>query len=173
MSWYHFSSILEPYNHTRHIVGFDTFEGFLEVDEKDTHRGTSEHLHSGALKASDNVVEELTQIISIHDRNRPLGHIPKIELVKGDACKTLPQYLEEHPHLLISLLYLDFDLYQPTKIALEQLYPRVVKGGIVAFDELNCPEFPGETMALLDTLNLEVVELRRLPYDPYVSWFVK
>ncbi len=30
-----FRAIYEPYNFTRKIIGFDTFEGFLNLDEKD------------------------------------------------------------------------------------------------------------------------------------------
>ena len=33
-SWLHFSSILEPYNSSRYIVGFDTFDGFQSLNEK-------------------------------------------------------------------------------------------------------------------------------------------
>jgi hypothetical protein len=116
---------------------------------------------------------ELNQLAKIHDANRPLGHLPKIELVAGDACQTIPDYVAQHPSLLISLLYLDFDIYAPTKAALDALLPRVVKGGIVAFDELNCAEFAGETTALLETLPLERVELRRFPIDPYISYFIR
>ena len=50
----------------------------------------------------------------------------------------------------MSLLYLDFDLYEPTKCA----FPRMPKGAVVAFDELNHAAWPGETMALLDTLGI-------------------
>jgi hypothetical protein len=131
------------------------------------------YLRAGALQTDAKCREEIEYLIALHDRNRPLGHIPKVELVAGDACETIPRYVVEHPHLLVSLLYLDFDLYEPTKVALEQLYPRVVKGGIVAFDELNSPEFPGETIALLEVLDLAQAELRRLPFDPYISYFVK
>ena len=35
MSWGHFSSILEPYNYHRKIIGFDTFKGFPNVSKKD------------------------------------------------------------------------------------------------------------------------------------------
>jgi hypothetical protein len=49
----------------------------------------------------------------------------------------------------------------------------VVKGGLVAFDELNCPEFPGETIALLETMDLAEVKLCRFPFDPHVSFFVR
>lgn len=119
------------------------------------------------------MLDEIEHLVELHEQNRPLRHIPKVELVPGDACETIPSYVESHPHLLISLLYLDFDIYQPTKAALDNLYPRIVKGGIVAFDELNCAEFPGETIALLETLNLTQVKLCRFPFDPYISYFVK
>ena len=172
MGWYHFSAIHEPYNHSRRLIGFDTFDGFPSVDAKDT-AGSSEHLHEGAFRINDSVQQELEALAAIHDRNRPIGHIPKIQLVKGDANKTIPAFVKENKHLLISLLYLDFDLYGPTKTALEHLLPRVVAGGIVAFDELNCADFPGETVALMESLGLEKVQLRRFPLDAYISYFVK
>ncbi|MEO6752914.1 MAG: TylF/MycF/NovP-related O-methyltransferase [Chthoniobacteraceae bacterium] len=172
-SWLHFSSIYEPYNHTRRIVGFDTFTGFPTVDEKDLVEGKSEHTKVGAFQSSGSIVAELERLAAIHDNNRPIGHIPKIELVAGDACETIPRYLDTHPHLLIALLYLDFDLYAPTKVALNTLYSRVVKGGVIAFDELNCAEFAGETTALLEAWDLQNVQLQRFPTDPYVSYFLK
>ena len=172
-SWMHFSAILEPYNHTRRIIGFDTFTGFPEIHEKDLTRGRSEHTKIGAFQTTANIREELEALARIHDANRPIGHIPKIELVAGDACSTIPAYVESNPHLLISLLYLDFDIYAPTKTALESLLPRVVKGGVVAFDELNCAEFAGETTALLEMLSMDGVQLKRFTIDPYISYFIK
>lgn len=173
LSWSHFSAILEPYNHTRRVIGFDTFEGFPDVHEKDALHGTSEHLHAGAFKTHTGIQAEIERLAALQDRNRPLGHIPKVELVAGDASQTIPRYVEDNPHLLVSLLYLDFDIYEPTRVALEHLYSRIVQGGIIAFDELNSPEFPGETTALLDQLGLDRVRLCRLPFDPYISYFVK
>jgi Macrocin-O-methyltransferase (TylF) len=173
MTWSQCSSILEPYNHTRRVVGFDTFTGFPKIHDKDASSGTSEYLHPGAFDTSTDMLEELNQLASIHDRNRPLGHIPKVELVKGDSCDTIPQYLEMNPHLLISLLYLDFDLYEPTKAALQHLLPRVVRGGVVAFDELNSPHFPGETLAFIEEAGINLGPLRRFDFDPYISYFVK
>jgi len=173
ISWMQFSAILEPYNHQRRVIGFDTFSGFPEPVPQDTQHGSSEHLRYGGLDTSRETVDELHALIALHDRNRPLGHIEKTELVVGDATQTIPKYVENNPHLLISLLYLDFDIYEPTKTALEHLLPRVSRGGIVAFDELNCPEFPGETTALLESLDLSRVKLERLPYDPYISYFIR
>jgi hypothetical protein len=172
-SWYHFSSILEPYNHTRRVIGFDTFAGFPAVHEHDTRTGDSGHLRAGGLTTYDTVLDDLRHLAAVHDRNRPLGHIPKVELVPGDVCETLDGYLAANPHLLISLMYIDFDLYEPTVAALRKLLPRVVRGGVVAFDELNCADFPGETTALLEAFGGADVELRRFPADPYISYFVK
>jgi hypothetical protein len=171
--WLHFSSIYEPYNHTRRIIGFDTFSGFPSVHEKDLTTAKSEHTKVGAFETASSIQSELENLAGIHNSNRPIGHIPKIELVAGDACQTIPEYAAKNPHLLISLLYLDFDLYAPTKAALDVLYPHVVKGGVIAFDELNCAEFAGETTALKEALDLRQVELKRFPMDPYVSYFVK
>ncbi len=171
--WLHFSSIYEPYNHTRRIIGFDTFSGFPSVHEKDLTAEKSEHTKIGAFETAPTIQSELEKLAAIHNSNRPIGHIPKIELVAGDACQTIPEYAAKNPHLLISLLYLDFDLYAPTKVALDALYPHVVKGGVIAFDELNCAEFAGETTALKESLDLRQVELKRFPMDPYVSYFIK
>ena len=57
------------------------------------------------------------------------------ELVSGDICKTASEYVSERPGARISLLYIDLDVEEPTYAALEALWPRVVKGGIVVFDE--------------------------------------
>jgi hypothetical protein len=143
------------------------------VHEKDLTTAKSEHTKVGAFETAPSIQSELENLAGIHNSNRPIGHIPKIELVAGDACQTIPEYAAKNPHLLISLLYLDFDLYAPTKAALDVLYPHVVKGGVIAFDELNCAEFAGETTALKEALDLRQVELKRFPMDPYVSYFVK
>jgi hypothetical protein len=172
-SWMHFSAVYEPYNHTRRIIGFDTFSGFPGIHAKDLTEKKSVHSRVGAFQTNKSIMKELGQLAEIHDANRPLGHIEKIELVEGNATHTIPDYVKNNPSLLISLLYLDFDLYEPTKVALETLLPRMVKGGVVAFDELNCPEFAGETTALLETLSANSIELRRFPMDPYISYFIR
>jgi hypothetical protein len=124
-SWYHFASILEPYNHSRRLIGFDMFQGFPSVAARDVEYGTSEHLHDGALQSHAGMAVEIERLARIHDRNRALGHIPRVALVQGDATITIPEYVEKNPHLLISLLYLDFDLFEPTKVALDHRFPGV------------------------------------------------
>lgn len=73
-------------------------------------------------------------------------------MIKGDATQTIPEFLKNNKHIIVSLLYLDLDIYEPTKIALKEFLPKMAKGSIIAFDELNFKSFPGETIAALEEL---------------------
>lgn len=100
----------------------------------------------------------------------PLDHIKKHELVKGDASDTICRYLEQNPQTIVAMAYFDFDLYAPTKACLDAILPRVPKGGILAFDELNSAAFPGETAALLATIDINRYRLHRTPLNPLCSY---
>ena len=170
LAWAKLSSILEPTNHTRKIIGFDTFEGFPSVDEKDFKGTDGSLIKVGELQGS--TYESVSEAVSIYDENRPLSHISKVELVKGDIAETAPNYLDENPHLVVSMLYLDVDLYEPTKVMLETFVPKMPKGGIIVFDELNAKMFPGETVAVDEVLGLKNLSIKRFPFDSYVSYAV-
>jgi len=166
MSWAKLSAILEPENLTRRIYGFDTFEGFPNVHDKD---GNERHDTQEGELSSDSY-EELQQLIGEYDQDRFLGHIDKVKLIKGDIVKTIPEFIEKNPHLIVSLLFLDCDLFEPTKAALEYFVPRMPKGALIVFDELDNPIWPGETLAVLETLGLNKLKLQRLDWDPYISF---
>ena len=112
----HLSTILESYNFNRKIIGFDTFEGFQSISCRD-----NKNLKESDF--SDTSFKLLQDWSLLHTQNRSVSHIEKIELIKGDATKTIPKFVEENPHLIIALLYLDFDIYEPTKVALDHLLP--------------------------------------------------
>ena len=119
-----------------------------------------------------NSYDDLQKCIRLYDLNRAIGHIPKVELVPGNALETIPKYLEENPHLVVALLYLDFDLYEPTKIAIETFLPRMPKGAIIGFDELDETPWPGETLAVLDTVGLRNLRIQRFPFVSGFSFAV-
>jgi len=158
------SAIMEPYAFNRKIIGFDTFEGFRSISEND--EGANEKMFADAD------YDVLMKAVELYDMNRAASHMEKCNIVKGDAVETIPKYVAAHPELIISLLYLDFDLYEPTKIALQHLLPLVPKGGIVAFDELNYQRWAGETVALKECLDLSKLKLKKFSFDPNPSYFV-
>ena len=59
----------------------------------------------------------------------------RIEIIKGDATKTIKEYVKANPGFRVALLNIDFDIYEPTAAALEHLYPAVVPGGVILLDE--------------------------------------
>jgi methyltransferase family protein len=169
MTWSKLSALLEPVNLTRRIYGFDTFTGFPEVGDKDRSQ-SSNHVKPGDLKAD--VFDQLAELIAINDSTRYLGHVEKTVMIRGDATTTIPKFVEDHPHVVVSLLFLDFDLYEPTKAALECFLPRMPKGGVLAFDELDNPLWPGETLAMLEANGRQRLCLRRFEFDPYIGFAV-
>jgi len=88
------------------------------------------------------------------------------------ADETCDKYLNDNPQTIVSLLYLDFDVFEPTKIAIELLRPRMPKGAIIVFDELNADTFPGETLAVLKTIGVKDLRIQRFPFDSWISYVV-
>jgi hypothetical protein len=169
MSWSKFSAIMEPVNLTRRIYGFDSFAGFPSLSEKDK-ACTSDHIQAGDLYS--NSYDELSELIKINDSTRFLGHINKVHLIRGDANDTIPKFVEENPHLVVSLLFLDFDLYEPTMTALKHFVSRMPRGAIIAFDELDNPLWPGETTAMFEYFGKNPPKIERLDYDPYIGFAI-
>lgn len=161
--------IYDPYNRHRKIVGFDTFEGFPEISSKD---GKSEMMIKGNLSLTKGYFEYLTKILEYHEKENPLSHIKKFELIKGDATIEGINYFRKHPETIVALAFFDFDLYKPTKKCLEIIKPHLIKGSVLAFDELNDPDSPGETLALDEIFGLNNIRLRRHKFTSRTSYFI-
>lgn len=145
MSLIHCHNVLQPTYRYREFYGFDTFEGFPSVHEND--------IANIKWEKGDFCNESYDRLNKIIDIHNSYYYLPtNVELVKGDATKTIPEFLQNNKHVIVSLLYLDLDLYEPTKVALKEFLPRMAKGSIIAFDELNLKSFPGETIATLEEL---------------------
>ena len=84
---------------------------------------------------------------------------------------SLPHFLKR-PETIFALVYFDFDIYEPTKNCLQLIKDHVTKGTVLAFDELNCPDFPGETVALKEVFPLDRHAIKRSPLNPLISYMV-
>ena len=157
----------EPYNHSRHIFGFDTFTGFASVHDKD---GPGHAVGDYATAQGYETI--LEEILTLQESFNPLSHIRKFQLVKGDASATSRQWLADNPHAIVAMLILDMDVYEPTRDVLEALKPRLTRGSLLVFDELSCPAWPGETRALDETFGLAGLRLHRHPHQPYCAYAI-
>lgn len=84
-------------------------------------------------------------------------------LVEGAIEQTI-----EYAPPAVSLVFFDADLYSPTKIGIDVLWPRLVRGGLFVFDEYGREEWPGETRAVDDFVAREglSLELMDMPMGP-------
>ena len=162
--------IYEPFNRHRKIVAFDTFSGFPSISDKDNK--TSRIIKIGGLATSKNYEKYLEAVLTYQEQDNPISHIKKFEIKKGDASIEIDKYFKKYPETIVSLAFFDFDIYEPTKKCLEAIRPHLIKGSVIAFDELNDRDSPGETIALKETLGLNNLRIKRFRYASRVSYFI-
>jgi hypothetical protein len=161
--------LFEPYNHTRKVIAFDTFSGFPNISSKD---GKHQSVQKGSYKVSRNYQEYLDQLLSIKESELPISHIKKFDIVKGDVSLSSKKYFRENPESLVALAIFDLDLFEPTKNALKTILPRMSKGSIIIFDELNHTAYPGETLAYLEVFKSYKFKLFRSPISASKSYII-
>ncbi len=147
MTW---ANLLEAYcigDRTKTVYGFDNWKGFLELSKEDGREEGSVEKTVGGF-SPEKYYDELVEAIKIFDRDRFVPWKPRVKLVVGSIEESVRDFVEKNPGIRFSLIHFDCDLYRPTKIALEYLWPLVSKGGVVLFDEYSIKEWPGETKAV-------------------------
>lgn len=132
---------------TRKILGFDSFEGFSELTPEDGGEDSSVTRMKGGTNPSE-YLDDFMQLLALNNLDAFAPWAERMHVVKGDARQTIPDYVKEHPGLRISLLHIDIDIYEPVSVALENLYPLVVPGGVIVLDEYAHQDWPGESSAL-------------------------
>ncbi|WP_141506469.1 TylF/MycF/NovP-related O-methyltransferase [Paenibacillus luteus] len=145
------------------MIAFDIFGEFPETKYDDDIVMRQKFINeAGAISISDDQLFEVLKNKRV-ERN--------VDLVKGDITLTVPEYLEKHPELKISLLNLDTDIYEPAVTILENFYPRLVKGGVLILDDYGT--FPGETKAVDDYFENKDVIIKKFPYAMSPSFIIK
>ena len=163
MAFANFMEIRNMGDRHKKVVGFDNFKGFGALDDKDGAENEKVGKVAGGFTSED-FEAPLRDAISIFDADRFIPYKPRVHLVKGDIEQTVPDYVADNPGLRISLLHFDADLYRPTLVALEHLWPLVVPGGIVVFDEYAIPPWEGEAKAVDEFFAGRQIELKRFDW---------
>lgn len=118
------------------IYGYDTFEGMSEPTEFDVdHRNKlAKTLLEKSNKKNDtlNIWAYVNKETVIKNINQNLSN-NKIKLIKGKVEQTLK--INENLPKKISILRLDTDWYESTKIELEILYPLLERNGFLIIDD--------------------------------------
>jgi 3-O-methyltransferase len=127
------------------VIGFDTFGGFPNLDEKDGPESSGVQKCIGGL-SSASFRDEFEELLRLHNED---GVIPSSRgsIIVGDISDTLPAFLNENQETMFCLINLDVDIYEPTKLVLDLCWDRLVKGGVLILDEYATSKWPGETIA--------------------------
>lgn len=171
MSWANFLEIRNMGDRQKQVFGFDNFTGFTPFHEKDG----DVDIKSG--KSPDHFVASvfediLKDAISIFDKDRFIPYKPRVVLVKGDIEETVPKFVKDRSGLRISLLHFDCDLYKPTKISLDSLWPLVVPGGVVLFDEYGIRPWGGESNAVDEYFKDKKVRIHKFDWSPNPGGYI-
>ncbi len=152
-------------DHYRKFLGFDIFGHFPDADHEDDKR-----FRDGLVAESGGVSIERQQLL---DTLTAQGLADNVQLIAGDVRETVPKFLKDNPEVTFSIVNIDVDLYEPTKVVLESVFPRVARGGVVILDDYEA--FPGGKMAtdefLAENKRPEIV--RKFPFAFTPCYLVK
>ena len=133
------------------VIGFDSFAGFPAAAAADLgpRIGTVGAAPSGWTDTSIELVEKMLDAPAT--------------IISGFFEETLAASIPD----VISLLHLDCDMYESTKIVLASCVPRMSVGGLIILDEYNVERWPGETIAVD-----EVFPSANVLWEPSLARFV-
>jgi hypothetical protein len=137
---------------SKQVHGFDGFDGLQTFTDSDRDAVNN----SGRFVGDYELLMDMINLYELQD---------DVVVHRGWIQETLPALMETRPELSFSLVYCDTDLYEPTKVILDQAHARLSKAGLIVFDEWNNPEYPGETTAVREFLDKfgDCYEMRAVP----------
>jgi len=145
------------------LIGFDIFGQFPKTSLKEDKKYRNDFIQKAGNQSISK--KQLLEVL----KNK--GIDKNVELVEGDIVKSIPKYLKKNPHLKISLLNLDTDLYEPAVAILKYFWPRIVKGGILILDDYTT--HLGETKAVDEYFKGQDVKILKFPFAMTPCYIIK
>lgn len=118
------------------MLVFDTFDGHVTAHSNDPYH------QSGSEQFKDTSFELVQKLL--HGFNN-------VNIIKGDAVKTIPKALKER-NCGINFLHLDTDVYPVTLKVLHMIWPVLEPGGIIIVDDYGTKTCPGVMSAVSEFL---------------------
>ena len=150
-TWAKLMRIFKPNNDFK-IVGFDFFGANREMSFRHPEDKACLDEHA-ANWAPENEIRKSCAAWGFHN----------VELVAGNVVETTKRYVDEHLGMRIALLYIDIDNYEGALACLENFYPRVTRGGVIAFDEYALRGY-GESDAVDEYFRDKPIKLRSITW---------
>lgn len=133
-------TLFQP-NSIKQVYGFDSFEGLQTFAPED---GDTESEFRDRYRGDREILEKFIRLYEMESW---------VHLVVGNALDTIDEFEKSNQHSMISISYIDFDLYEPCKRALEFSDRRLSVGGLIILDEALTETWKGEGQALREFLD--------------------
>jgi hypothetical protein len=147
---------------SRTIVGFDSFGKFPDDLELESDLSFVKRFNNdGGDSISKTDLDTFLKKKNFSNYN----------LIKGNILKTLPDYLMNNSQKKYSLVHIDVDVYEPTKFILDNIWDKIVRGGILILDDYGTVE--GETKAVDEFINDKDIIVQKTPYKYKPSFIQK
>lgn len=128
------SFVMLAATNSKHLFGFDSFEGLSEPTEDDTPASsTAFHWRPHDMAVGSETARK---------------NLAKFEGRFTFFPGWIPSRFQEVKDKKISLLHIDVDLFEPTFASLEFFYPRMSPGGIIVCDDYGFSTCPGARKAM-------------------------
>ena len=132
LTWLKILDMNEP-NSIKKVIGFDFFNPNFVEDLQDE---VDRELMKQVFDRCEDLEKDELSVAGVRNKIQSAGFSEnRYDLVAGDISLTSRSFLKDKPGLRISVLYLDLDLGDPTYETLNNMWERVVNGGIVVLDE--------------------------------------
>lgn len=156
-----FRNLLEN-EYSRKVIGFDIFGKFPNSLELESDKDFVERFEN----AGGNGISKKGLEMHLDNKN-----MRNYELIEGDILQTIPSFIEKNKGKKISLLHIDVDVYEPTKVILENFWDNIVSGGILMLDDYGTVE--GETKAVDEFFANQDITIHKPPFNHIPSYIIK
>lgn len=158
-----FAIFKKIYCPNKNIYGFDTFNKFPKATNKVDRIQRKKFISDAGINSISRY--ELIKIL------KKKNCFKKVNLIPGNVMNTLPNFCQQNKKIKISFLNLDLDMYEPSKLALDLLYPKLVKNGIILLD--NFRSFFGETKAVKEFCKKKKIKVNKFKFDNKFLFYIK
>ncbi len=152
------------------LIAFDVFsDKFPDTKFKNEKKQRKHWINTAG--GSSIAINQLTKIFK-------KKKIKNFKLIKGDVLQTIPNFVKKNPNLKIALLNVDIDFVETTQCVLDNLYNKVIKGGIILFDNYEGVGtggtfYKGETDTIKRFLKKKNKKIIKFPFFNRPSYIVK
>ncbi|MDY0279152.1 MAG: hypothetical protein RBR35_01165 [Salinivirgaceae bacterium] len=164
-------AILEPYNYSRKIIGFESLKNSSELPyySKNGDNFTSDKYEY--FSQSRDYIDFLKQIIDFHEDENIMSHIPKVEVYYNDPVQDSKTTLKACKDLKISLVYFDRVFVENIVDVLHELKPYVDNDTVICPSTINSYIPTGELDACREVLgkNLQITKSKFIPDKAYIK----